>query len=252
MSFLRVPDEKVKEVISSEKYVEIQIKDIANGTGEEENNDKKSACNFDCNSNFSFDMDSISLDTGCNPVRKVKSWEFEVFFFNFFNFLQCDNDKVVRTESFYSLNSHKSAYLSVDKTSSYQSLPEITKNNKKMIYGPVSQLPSLNKPVPKSWEVYQGTLNFFLVYCRYDEWNYCKKFSGDFVMIHASYQSHLAGDVLFAPSCKPNDGIIWLLVIKAGISRVNLLQVRNFFSPTTSTSISVYLLNLTCTNCVLF
>ena len=46
-------------------------------------------------------------------------------------------------------------------------------------------------------------------------------------MVHASYQSHLAGDVFFAPGCKPNDGIIWLLVVKAGISRVNLLQVRN-------------------------
>lgn len=50
-------------------------------------------------------------------------------------------------------------------------------------------------------------------------------FLGDFVMVHASYQSHLAGDVFFAPGCKPNDGIIWLLVIKAGISRINLFQV---------------------------
>lgn len=49
--------------------------------------------------------------------------------------------------------------------------------------------------------------------------------AGEFVMVHASYQSHLAGDVYFAPGCKPNDGIIWLLVVKAGISRVNLLQV---------------------------
>lgn len=44
-------------------------------------------------------------------------------------------------------------------------------------------------------------------------------------MVHATYQSHLSGEVYFAPDCKPNDGIIWLLVAKAGISRVNLLQV---------------------------
>ncbi|XP_065211930.1 sphingosine kinase 1-like isoform X2 [Planococcus citri] len=178
LSFLRIPEDKVKLALSSHKYVEIQVEDY----DVDENNDPKSAGNFDCNSNLSFDMDSISLDTGCN---------------------QCENVRVVRSESFYSLNSHKSAYLSADKTASYLSLPEVTKTTKKnTIYGPVSHLPTLNKPVPKSWEVYQG----------------------DFVMVHASYQSHLAGDVFFAPSCKPNDGIIWLLVIKAGISRVNLLQ----------------------------
>ena len=48
---------------------------------------------------------------------------------------------------------------------------------------------------------------------------------GDFVLVHASYQSHLGSDCLFAPNSKLADGIIWLLVIRAGISRAQLLQV---------------------------
>lgn len=68
LSFLRIPDEKVKEALSSGRDVEIQIQDVA-PYGNEENNETKSVCNFDCNSNFSFDMDSISLDTGCNQVK---------------------------------------------------------------------------------------------------------------------------------------------------------------------------------------
>jgi len=48
---------------------------------------------------------------------------------------------------------------------------------------------------------------------------------GDFVLVHASYQSHLGSDCLFAPNAKLADGIIWLLVVRAGISRGQLLQV---------------------------
>jgi hypothetical protein len=48
---------------------------------------------------------------------------------------------------------------------------------------------------------------------------------GEFVLVHASYQSHLGSDCLFAPNSKLADGIIWLVVIRAGISRGQLLQV---------------------------
>lgn len=177
LSFLRVPTEKIKEAAANDQYVDIEFQDSGNY---DEDNDQKSTMNTDRNSNCSFGMESISLDTGCN---------------------QCDADKVIRSESFHSLKSHASVYHS-EKASIYLSLPEITKNNKKTIYGPSSRLPSIHKPVPKSWEVYQG----------------------EFVLVHASSQSHLAEDVYFAPNCKPNDGIIWLLVVKAGISRINLLQ----------------------------
>jgi hypothetical protein len=52
---------------------------------------------------------------------------------------------------------------------------------------------------------------------------------GDFVLVHSSYQSHLGSDCLFAPNSKLADGIIWLLVIRAGISRGQLLQVSYLY-----------------------
>lgn len=51
--------------------------------------------------------------------------------------------------------------------------------------------------------------------------------SGEFVMVHAAYQSHLGQDYFFAPRAKLADGIIWLMIIKAGITRANLLQVNS-------------------------
>lgn len=46
-------------------------------------------------------------------------------------------------------------------------------------------------------------------------------------MVHAAYQSHLGQDYFFAPRAKLADGIIWLMIVKAGITRANLLQVNN-------------------------
>jgi hypothetical protein len=48
---------------------------------------------------------------------------------------------------------------------------------------------------------------------------------GEFVMVQAAYQSHLGQDCYFAPRAKLADGVIWLLIIRAGISRTSLLQV---------------------------
>lgn len=42
--------------------------------------------------------------------------------------------------------------------------------------------------------------------------------------MHASYQSHLGEDCLFAPDAKLNDGTIWLLIVRAGASRSQMLQ----------------------------
>jgi len=44
-------------------------------------------------------------------------------------------------------------------------------------------------------------------------------------MVHAAYQTHLGQDYFFAPRAALADGIIWLLIAKAGISRANLVQV---------------------------
>lgn len=70
------------------------------------------------------------------------------------------------------------------------------------MYGPASQLPALTAPLPSHWV--------------------CKE--GSFIMVHASYQTHLGDDVFFAPNAKLNDGIIWLLVLHAGLSRSQLLS----------------------------
>lgn len=45
-------------------------------------------------------------------------------------------------------------------------------------------------------------------------------------MIHASYLSHISEDVIIAPDSKLNDGVIWLLIVRNGISRATFLQVR--------------------------
>jgi len=51
------------------------------------------------------------------------------------------------------------------------------------------------------------------------------KISGEFIMVHAAYQTHLGQDYFFAPRATLADGIIWLLIVKAGITRTNLVQV---------------------------
>ena len=61
-----MPPGKIKEVVASSDYLEIDIQD--SHPFEDETDDKKSALNIDCYSNSSFDMESISLDTGCNQV----------------------------------------------------------------------------------------------------------------------------------------------------------------------------------------
>ncbi|XP_073708756.1 sphingosine kinase 1-like [Garra rufa] len=47
----------------------------------------------------------------------------------------------------------------------------------------------------------------------------------DFVLVVAMYQSHLAEDMLVAPSSRLDDGIIHLIYVKAGISRRSLLRL---------------------------
>lgn len=43
-------------------------------------------------------------------------------------------------------------------------------------------------------------------------------------MVHASYQSHLGEDCLFAPESKLNDGTIWLLIIRGNVTRTQMLH----------------------------
>jgi sphingosine kinase len=115
-----------------------------------------------------------------------------------------------RLDSWYSATSRKSAYFSTA-DSIYKSINEklsINESNipgesrKAQMFGPGSNIPAITTPAPESWTT----------------------LTGDFVMVHAAYQTHLAGDCFFAPSSKLNDGLIWLLIIKAGVSRSQLLS----------------------------
>ncbi|XP_057652180.1 sphingosine kinase 2-like [Diorhabda carinulata] len=112
-----------------------------------------------------------------------------------------------RVGSWYSANSRRSEYFSAT-GSSYQSTTDsmdATSHNtseRPRMYGPASQIPGVLAPLPTSW----------------------KCISGRFVLVHASYQSHLGEDCLFAPEATLNDGRIWLLIVQAGATRSQLLH----------------------------
>lgn len=112
-----------------------------------------------------------------------------------------------RLDSWYSAASRRSAYFSAT-GSSYESTTgsvgcEVNDGNEKpQMYGPASQLPCLTTSLPANWECLEGK----------------------FIMVHASYQTHLGEDCLIAPDAKLNDGIIWLLIIRDNVSRAQLLQ----------------------------
>nr|XP_018901171.1 PREDICTED: sphingosine kinase 2-like [Bemisia tabaci] len=106
-----------------------------------------------------------------------------------------------RRDSFHSLCSRKSTYLSAHE-SDYLSLSDDCNNSNTQMFGPPSQIPALTQPVPPHWTVYEG----------------------EFVMVHAVSVSHIAADCLIAPDAKMSDSVIWLIVIRAGISRTHLFQ----------------------------
>lgn len=129
------------------------------------------------------------------------------------------HDKRPRLDSWYSATSHKSTYYSVGE-SCYQSTANSgdaagTDNisspirSSKRIYGPASvHLPCLTTPLNVD-EQLNG------------EW---KLMEGRFVLIHASYPSHLSEDCFFVPPARLNDGLIWLLIVRAGATRSQLLH----------------------------
>lgn len=112
-----------------------------------------------------------------------------------------------RLDSWYSAASRRSAYFSAT-GSSYQSTADSGAGDcfdgmeKAQMYGPASQLPCLTTTLPTTWQCLEGR----------------------FIMVHASYQTHLGEDCLIAPDAKLNDGIIWLLIIRDNVSRSQLLQ----------------------------
>lgn len=66
----------------------------------------------------------------------------------------------------------------------------------------LDSFPALTDPVPSDWTVEEG----------------------DFVMIYSSLQSHLGTHLYFAPEARPDDGILWLLIITSNVTRFQLLN----------------------------
>uniref|UniRef100_A0A3Q3EY66 Sphingosine kinase 1 n=1 Tax=Labrus bergylta TaxID=56723 RepID=A0A3Q3EY66_9LABR len=69
---------------------------------------------------------------------------------------------------------------------------------------PDSLLPPLDQQLPGDWVLVQEE---------------------DFVLMLAMYHSHLAEDLLAAPGAAPDDGVIHLFYVRAGISRAALLKL---------------------------
>ncbi|KAM7349551.1 sphingosine kinase 1 isoform 1-T3 [Cochliomyia hominivorax] len=67
---------------------------------------------------------------------------------------------------------------------------------------PQSNIPPLEQPLTEDWITEEG----------------------EYVLVQAANTTHLATDCLFAPDSKLNDGIIYLVIIRAGITRSQLMQ----------------------------
>lgn len=122
-----------------------------------------------------------------------------------------------RMDSWHSAHSKKSTYFSTtesvyhsvgggdnggDQISDYGSEIDDDERGTHQIYGPASKLPALTAPVPSDWTIE----------------------TGEFIMVHAAYQSYIASDCNFAPLSQLNDGIIWMLVIRAGATRQEIFK----------------------------
>lgn len=128
--------------------------------------------------------------------------------------LQNNNNEPMRRprcDSWYSAHSQKTTYFSTtdsfyksvdDNLSDYESNGTIEAKIPTQMYGPASNLPALTASLPDNWV----------------------SETGEFIMVHAAYQSHIGSDCFFAPSSTLSDGIIWLMVIRAGASRQELFK----------------------------
>ncbi|XP_030385372.1 sphingosine kinase 2 [Scaptodrosophila lebanonensis] len=114
-----------------------------------------------------------------------------------------------RCDSWLSNGSRRSFYYSISE-SVYHSLADesdciaASSDNPRQAYGPASNIPKLEEPLPldEGWCVEEG----------------------QFVMMHAAYQTHLGTDCHFVPKAQLNDGTIYLIIIRTGISRPQLLN----------------------------
>jgi len=66
-----------------------------------------------------------------------------------------------------------------------------------------SELPGLTEPVPSSWVTIED----------------------DFVLVLAMYQTHLNSELIPAPTCTFDDGLMHLIIVRASITRTRILRV---------------------------
>ncbi|KAG7154183.1 sphingosine kinase 1-like isoform X2 [Homarus americanus] len=64
-------------------------------------------------------------------------------------------------------------------------------------------IPDLNEPVPEDWETIED----------------------NFIMVHATYQSHIATDAFIAPEATPNDGIMWIMMIRGSTPKSSIAKL---------------------------
>ncbi|KAH8327590.1 hypothetical protein KR074_002120 [Drosophila pseudoananassae] len=107
-----------------------------------------------------------------------------------------------RRSFYYSIS--ESIYHSLADESEFSGLAAASLENRQQNFGPSSELPDLSEPLlrEQGWLVEEG----------------------EFVMMHAVYQTHLGIDCHFAPKAQMNDGTIYLILIRGGISRPHLLS----------------------------
>lgn len=110
-----------------------------------------------------------------------------------------------RVDSWYSVNSRRSAFYST-RGSEYHSVTSAGSEMRSPVHacmhGPAPHLPALMSQLPPNWTHEEG----------------------EFVMVHVSYQCYIGEEFLFAPRSQLSDGVMWMLIIKAGISRSRLFS----------------------------
>jgi len=83
----------------------------------------------------------------------------------------------------------------------------LRKYHAKLSYLPAEQglsstIPPLSSPVPSNWVTIED----------------------NFIQIYSAYQTHISSTNIFAPNAKFDDGVIWLLFIRANVSRKQVVQ----------------------------
>lgn len=110
-----------------------------------------------------------------------------------------------RVDSWYSVNSHKSTYFSMN-DSLYHSLEggnSAQTKNDICVYGPASNLPALTASLPtnQNWTTIED----------------------DFVLIHILNVSHISNTCYISPLSRIDDGLLHMILVKGNISRSEFL-----------------------------